>query len=71
MKKLKKIDEEILELSKVPILENEDITLKEKLINDIKELDTKSNEEKKQLILLFLEKIEIDEEGNPEITFKF
>lgn len=71
LKKLKKIDEEILELSKVPILENEDITLKEKLINDIKELDTKSNEEKKQLILLFLEKIEIDEEGNPEITFKF
>ena len=71
LKKLKKIDDEIADLSKVPILENEDITLKEKLINDIKELDTKSNEEKKQLILLFLEKIEIDEEGNPEITFKF
>lgn len=70
--KIKEIETEVKELSKNISDENIiDSTLKDKLLEDLKKIDEKSITEKKQLIFLFVENIFLDEEGIPEITFKF
>lgn len=70
--KIKDIEDEIQNLTSNenvrPILET---TLKEKLLIDLREIDKKTDSEKRQLIQLFIEGVELDEDGNPEITFKF
>ncbi|MBN1469399.1 MAG: recombinase family protein [Fusobacteriaceae bacterium] len=72
LEKIKNIDAELKKLSSYdkekPKME---FTLKEKLLKDLKEIDNKEYLEKAHLIQLFVESVILDEEGNPEITFKF
>ena len=49
----------------------QDITLKEKLLKDIKNIDKKKDYEKKQIIKLFVDEIIFDKESGIEIAFKF
>lgn len=72
LEKIKEIDSEIKKLNIDDISNKEiDITLKEKLLLEIKNIDSKKDLEKKQLINLFIEKIYLCHDGTPEITFKF
>ena len=72
LEQAKKIDEKILEIkataNEIP---NDTATLKEKLLQDIKNIDKKENFEKKNIIRLFIEEIVFTKEGGVDITFKF
>lgn len=72
LKKVKGIDNEIKELGTALVDEKEEeVSLKESLLEDIINLENKEDLEKKKLIQLFIEKIVMDNEKNIEIEFKF